>query len=100
MTPAEYISEALRFYPFDWITVSPKVAEHAIRQTWAHEVKYVRGAGQALPKTSVHALHQLVSPAFRGEWVDPAALATCIELVKHNPDWRLSVQQHKAWGLR
>ena len=37
----------------DWITVSPKVAEHAIRQRRAHEVKYVRGYGQGVPETVV-----------------------------------------------
>ncbi len=41
----------------DWITVSPKVAEHAIRQRKADEVKYVRGYGQAIPRTVVEADH-------------------------------------------
>src|SRR5207253_1896099 len=35
----------------DWITVSPKVAEHAIRQRTATEVKYVRSYGQGVPRT-------------------------------------------------
>src|ERR1700689_5307284 len=48
----------------DWITVSPKVAEHAIRQRTADEVKYVRGHGQALPRTVVTADHYVISPAF------------------------------------
>src|SRR4051794_24752433 len=84
----------------DWITVSPKVAEHAIRQRWAHEVKYVRGYGQGLPKTVVEAEHYLISPAFDGAGVDPRTLDWCIRLCKENPPWRLSVQQHKLWGVR
>jgi organic radical activating enzyme len=84
----------------DWITVSPKVAEHAIRQRRAHEVKYVRGHGQAVPRTVVEAEHHLISPAFDGDEVDPRALAWCIRLVKENPPWRLSVQQHKLWRVR
>jgi len=84
----------------DWITVSPKVAEHAIRQRRAHEVKYVRGHGQAVPRTVVEAEHHLISPAFEGDEVDPRALAWCIRLVKENPPWRLSVQQHKLWKVR
>jgi organic radical activating enzyme len=84
----------------DWITVSPKVAEHAIRQRTAHEVKYVRGHGQAVPKTVVQAEHYLLSPAFEGREVDPRALDWCIRLCKENPPWRLSVQQHKLWRVR
>lgn len=84
----------------DWITVSPKVAEHAIRQRTANEVKYVRGHGQAIPETVVEAEHHLLSPAFDGDFVDRRALDWCIRLVRENPRWRLSVQQHKLWQVR
>lgn len=84
----------------DWITVSPKVAEHAIRQLRADEVKYVRGHGQAIPNTVVTAKHYLISPAFNGMEVDARALEWCIGLVKANPKWRLSVQTHKSWSIR
>jgi 7-carboxy-7-deazaguanine synthase len=84
----------------DWITVSPKVAEHAIRQLQASEVKYVRGHGQAIPKTVVTAEHYLISPAFDGTEVDPRTLDWCIRLCRENPPWRLSVQQHKLWRVR
>jgi len=84
----------------DWITVSPKVAEHAVRQRTAHEVKYVRGHGQAIPKTVVQAEHHLISPAFDGPEVDARTMDWCIRLCKENPPWRLSVQQHKLWKVR
>ena len=84
----------------DWITVSPKVAEHAIRQRTAHEVKYVRGYGQAIPKTVVEAEHYLISPAFDGAELDRRTLDWCIRLCRENPPWRLSVQQHKLWSVR
>ena len=84
----------------DWVTVSPKVAEHAIRQLTATEVKYVRGHGQGIPKTVVAAEHQLISPAFDGQHPDPQAVAWCVQLVKEHPEWRLSVQLHKAWTVR
>ena len=84
----------------DWVTVSPKVAEHAIRQRKAHEVKYVRGYGQAIPRTVVAAEHYLISPAFEGDRLDPRTLDWCVRLCKENPPWRLSVQQHKAWKVR
>ena len=84
----------------DWITVSPKVAEHAIRQRRADEVKYVRGYGQGIPRTAVEATHYLISPAFDGAEVDPRTLDWCIRLCRDNPPWRLSVQQHKLWKVR
>ena len=84
----------------DWVTVSPKVAEHAIRQKIADEVKYVLRVGQALPETIVEADHYWISPAFEGDRVDPQTLEWCVRLVKENPQWGLSVQMHKCWGLR
>ena len=84
----------------DWITVSQKVAEHAIRQKHADEVKYVRGHGQSVPKTVITADNYLISPAFNGLDVDLKALEWCIHLVKENPQWRLSLQRHKTWGVR
>ena len=84
----------------DWITVSPKVAEHAIKQLQADEVKYVRGYGQGIPKPRCKATHQLISPATCGHLIDRKALKWCINLVQESPDWRLSVQQHKLWGVR
>ena len=84
----------------DWITVSPKVAEHAIRQRTAHEVKYVRGYGQGIPKTVVQAEHYVISPAFNGMDLDRKTLDWCIRLARENPPWRLSLQQHKLWSIR
>ena len=90
----------LESFYVDWITVSPKVAEHAIRQPVAHEVKYVRGYGQAIPNTKVQAYHKLISPAFDGLEPDMSAVNWCIDLVKRHPDWRLSPQVHKLWQVR
>jgi 7-carboxy-7-deazaguanine synthase len=80
----------------DWITVSPKVAEHCIRQTTANEVKYVRCYGQALPKTCVTADHYLISPGFDGNQFNGNNYQWCIKLIKQNPKWRLSLQIHKV----
>jgi organic radical activating enzyme len=95
---AGYPPGALGRFPFDWITVSPKVAEHAIRQRWAHEVKYVRGYGQAIPESVVQAKYALISPAFDGMHVQDRTLRWCQELVMKNPEWRLSLQSHKTGG--
>lgn len=83
----------------DWLTVSPKVAEHALRQLVAHEVKYVKAHGQGIPKTQVTATHRYyISPAWGPEI--KKNLAWCIELVKENPEWTLSLQQHKIFQVR
>lgn len=84
----------------DWITLSPKVAEHAIKCRNCTELKYVRNYGQGVPVTSVIALHHLISPAFSGNQPDARALEWCIKLCLENPTWRLSVQQHKMWRVR
>lgn len=86
---------------FDWIAVSPKSADHTIRQRVCTEVKYVRNAGQAIPKTSIEADHYLISPAFEPNGsVSPETVRHCINLVKLNPRWRFSIQQHKLWNIR
>ena len=92
-------SVALKGY-YDWICVSPKVAEHAIKQMTADEVKYVRGYGQGIPEPKCKAIFKVISPAFNGFEVDPAALRWCVKLVLVNPSWRLSVQSHKDWNVR
>lgn len=82
----------------DWVVVSPKTAEHTIRQKTAQEIKYVRAHGQGIPKPSCHAEWKVISPAFGAD--TRANLTWCIELVRQNPEWRLSVQQHKLWSVR
>jgi len=84
----------------DWITCSPKVAEHAVRLNWASELKYVRGYGQGIPKPVCKAEYNLLSPAFIGTEIDRRALGWCIQLIHENPEWRLSVQTHKFIHVR
>lgn len=86
----------------DWICVSPKSAEHTIKQRVAHEVKYVRRHGMAIPEPTVRATHYLISPGFQSDGsVALADLEWCMKLVKEHPDrWALSVQVHKVLGIR
>lgn len=93
-------SKALPSNKIDWVTVSPKVAEHAVQISIANEVKYVRAEGQPLPDPFCEAQYFLLSPAFAAEGLYRKNLEWCINLVKENPKWRLSVQQHKAWSVR
>jgi organic radical activating enzyme len=94
-------SRSVETLGLDWITVSPKTAEHALRQRRADEVKYVRHVGQPVPKSQVAATHYLISPAAEPDGtIGRDTLAWCIQLCKDHPPWRLSCQQHKQWGVR
>lgn len=84
----------------DWITVSPKTAEHTLRQKKASEVKYVRSRGQAIPRPTVEADFYLISPACQPHGFDPTDLAWCVNLIKENPQWRMSLQTHKLLKVR
>ena len=85
----------------DWVCCSPKSAEHTLRVGHVHELKYVRHSGQPLPRPALQADHYLLSPAFEADsGIKRETLNHCIELVKRNPQWRLSLQMHKLWKIR
>lgn len=97
--PAE--TPRARFYPFDWITISPKTAEHTLQQLKAHELRYVRSAGQALPKPRATAHHKYLSPVFNPSGsINAASVEWCLQMVRENPSWRLSLQTHKFINAR
>lgn len=85
----------------DWVSLSPKVAEHVIKKNFTHvnELRYVRHAGQSIPKPSITADHYFVSPHSDGFTINGENLNHCIELVKVYSTWRLSIQQHKLWKV-
>lgn len=82
------------------LTVSPKVAEHAVKPAVAQELRYVRAAGQSLPVPSCSSPLKFLSPVFDGDVLPRENLEWCVKLCKENPEWRLSVQMHKAWKIR
>lgn len=84
----------------DYVALSPKVAEHAVRCLVADELRYVRGYGQALPKPRAIANHHFISPTFIGNTVDERALEWCKQLLKGQTLWKLSIQQHKLDNVR
>lgn len=86
----------------DFIAISPKVAEHVVKKnfpTGCSELRYVRHAGQAIPKPSIQAAYYYLSPHSDGNTINRENLAHCIQLAKENPLWKLSIQQHKIWGV-
>lgn len=84
----------------DWITLSPKVRGHALRQRWAHEVKYVLADGQPLPEDVVQSCFKMLSPAFMESSIDMRAAQWCVQLAQENPEWRVSIQLHKLVGVK
>lgn len=86
----------------DFISISPKVAEHVIEKNFPHgcdELRYVRHSGQAIPEPSIMARHRYISPHSDGWNINRENLDHCIQLVKENPSWSLSIQQHKIWSV-
>jgi len=86
----------------DWITLSPKVAEHVLAKNFPKgvaEIKYVRHAGQEIPQPSIEAQYYFVSPHSDGFTINTENVKHCIKLCLENPQWSLSVQQHKIWSV-
>ncbi len=85
-----------------YVAVSPKVAEHVIEKnfpTGVDELRYVRHAGQDIPRPSIDATYRYLSPHSDGMAINADNLRHCIELCTRNPEWSLSVQMHKLWGV-
>lgn len=87
---------------FDFVTLSPKVAEHICEKNFPHgvtELRYVRHFGQEVPQPKVKAHFYYLSPHSDGFNINSENLKHCIKLCQENPLWRLSVQQHKIWKV-
>lgn len=86
----------------DYVTISPKVAEHILKKNFpagVDELRYVRHIGQDIPQPSVAAKGLFLSPHSDGASINGINLGHCIRLCQENPSWRLSIQQHKVWGV-
>lgn len=87
----------------DYLTVSPKVAEHVIEKNFEgkniDEMRYVRHKGQSIPQPRASFSQGFISPHFDGYTINQENLEHCIRLCLDNPDWRLSVQLHKLWQI-
>ena len=90
----------------DWVVLSPKIAEHAILKKWEErngfhcdELRWVRHKGQSIPNTKIKAKKYFISPHFDGFETNDDNIHHCIELCLKNPEWSLSLQQHKLWQI-
>lgn len=89
---------------FNWVAVSPKVAEHVLEKNFPNgvsELRYVRGVSAVtVPKPSIGAQAYYLSPMSDGQLINGPNLRHCIDLCLKNPKWRLSVQLHKLWKVQ
>lgn len=83
----------------DWIAVSAKPGKYPFKVDDPQEVKVVLEAGQPVPNMCL-GCPVLLSPAFDGQTIDRKAMEWCVKLVEENPQWRLSIQQHKVLKIR
>lgn len=92
--------------PVDWLSVSPHDPSRWL-QTYGNEVKIVPGLNGFLLDDflRVHSddrtdfMYRYVQPLWKDGQEDKASLSECLEFLKRNPNWSLSRQDHKWWGL-
>jgi len=86
----------------DFISISPKVAEHVVAKNFKEgvsELRYIRHKGQCAPEPKVKAEHYWISPHSDGFTINNENVKHCINLCLDNPKWKLSVQTHKLWNI-
>jgi 7-carboxy-7-deazaguanine synthase len=86
----------------DFISVSPKVAEHVVKKNFPQgvdELRYVRHQGQDIPSPLIKAKKYYLSPHSDGYEINKENMNHCINLCLTNPKWSLSVQDHKLWNI-
>lgn len=87
----------------DWVTVSPKndfVSNGKPVIKRADEVKIVFD-GTNIPTKDICALHYYIQPCDTGDAErNKEILVQCVEFIKNNPSWKLSLQQQKILNVR
>lgn len=88
----------------DYIVCSPKQEFEKIKERIPEvdELRFPIAKGDPLPDVSVlpKAKRYLLSPIFDGLEMVRDNVDYCVELVKKNPQWALSLQMHKLIGMR
>jgi organic radical activating enzyme len=82
-----------------YVACSPK-RDMPVMLTWAHECRIVLAAGDAPPEPPMTASRYYLSPASEGDTVNEEAMRWCIDCALRDPRWLVSIQQHKAWGIK
>lgn len=82
----------------DFICVSPKSKN--ISQIFGDELKFVLKKGDKVPEKFGNFKEYLLSPEMNYNSPNFENIDYCIEIIKNNPDWRLSIQSHKFLNIR
>ena len=87
----------------DYITCSPKQHFERIKALipHAHELRFPVVKGDPLPDISIlpDADNYFLSPIFDGPKMNKDNIDYCVQLIKENPQWSLSVQLHKLINI-
>ncbi len=94
--------------PVDWLSVSYH-GGYALRQAYGNELKLVEGLNgldlnafiSEYPDNATDFLYRYVQPLWdpNTNAECPRSMARCIDFLKKHPNWSLSRQDHKLWGL-
>ncbi len=83
----------------DYITCSPKQDYETIKSRIpvVNEIRIPVKVGDAIPDASIFpkADNYFLSPIFDGDKINLANVDYCVEQIKLNPQWKLSLQVHK-----
>lgn len=84
----------------DYISCSPKQHYNETikeRIPSVNEIRMPIAVGDEVPDVSIFpkADNYFLSPIFDGDKINMENVSYCIELIKSNPEWRLSLQMHK-----
>lgn len=83
----------------DWLTVSPK-GKIAVNKCDELKCIYDEKGIFALPD-DIDATYKYVQPCDTGKAeLNDKIIKSCIDFVKRNPEWRLSLQTHKMTGFK
>lgn len=93
--------------PVDWLSVSPHDPKKLV-QTYGNEIKVVPGLGgvrdiqnflEIHPDSQTDFMYRYVQPLWKNGAEDAQSLQDCLAFLRTNPNWSLSRQDHKHWGL-
>lgn len=83
----------------NYITCSPKMNYGKVSSIipFAHEIRIPIKSGDPLPDITIlpKANNYFLSPVFDGNQLNRENITYCVELIKRNPPWKLSLQIHK-----
>lgn len=87
----------------DYITCSPKINYYKVKEKipYAQEIRLAIKAGGQIPDISIFpkADNYFISPIFDGEKPNMRNINYCVEFIKKNPVWKLSLQIHKLINI-